>query len=185
VDLSEGGYGVSLLNDCKYGHETNGQLMRLTLLKGSVYPDPEADLGDHDFTYVLYPHHDSWETAETIQHALNLNQGLTWYPISSPTGLSDQHSFLRCEAANVTLEAVKRTEDGQHLIVRLVERNNRHTRTALIFDRPLNEAWTCDLMENIEAPTTPEGNKLQIELKPYEILTVRVSLSSILLNAAR
>jgi hypothetical protein len=50
----------------------------------------------------------------------------------------------------VTLEAIKLSEDGQHLVVRLVERENRHASTSLIFDRPIGEAWVCDFMENQE-----------------------------------
>jgi alpha-mannosidase len=62
MDMSEGAYGVALLNDCKYGHEANGHWMRLTLLKGSIHPDPVADLETHHFTYVLYPHMGDWRT---------------------------------------------------------------------------------------------------------------------------
>ncbi len=177
VDLSEGGYGVSLLNDCKYGHESSGKLIRLTLLKGSIYPDPEADLGDHHFTYALYPHPGTWETSQTIQHALNLNQALTWYLIPSSSFHSKENAFLQCNASNVTLEAIKLSEDGQHLVVRLVDRENRYTSTSLIFDRSICEAWICDLMENKETQLTPSGNALQIVLKPYEILTLRVGFS--------
>ena len=56
MDMSEGNYGIALLNDCKYGHEADKRLMRLTLLKGSIYPDPTGDLETHHFTYSLYPH---------------------------------------------------------------------------------------------------------------------------------
>ena len=179
MDVSDGGYGVSLLNDCKYGHEAHGKLIRLTLLKGSVYPDPVADLGDHDFTYVLYPHAGSWEEAGTPPHALDLNSPLAWRPGSPVAEQPIQHSFLRCAAPNVSLEALKRSEDGQHIIVRLVERQNCHTRTTLVFDRPVQEAWSCDLMERVEARLAPSGPELPVALKPYEILTLRVALERI------
>lgn len=175
MDVSDGGYGVSLLNDCKYGHEAHGKLIRLTLLKGSVYPDPEADLGDHDFTYALYPHSESWEAAQTMQHALNLNYPLTWC-MGSPADLQfAQHSFINCPAPNISLEAVKQAQDGQGVIIRLVERHNRHTHTTVNFDRPVLQAWSCDLMENNETRLAPVGNELQVVLKPYEILTLRLA----------
>ena len=174
MDVSDGGYGVSLLNDCKYGHEANSKLIRLTLLKGSVYPDPEADLGDHNFTYVLYPHAGSWEAAETSQHALNLNNPLTWCFGSPSADRSSQHSFLRCTASNVSLEAIKLSEDGQYVIVRLVERQNCQTRATLVFDQPVLGAWSCDLMENNEVKLSPVGNELPVTLKPFEILTLRL-----------
>jgi alpha-mannosidase len=179
MDVSDGGYGVSLLNNCKYGHEAHGKLIRLTLLKGSIYPDPEADLGDHNFTYVFYPHAESWESAETIQHALNLNSPMTWSLGSPSESQPVQHSFLHCTAHNLSLEAIKPSEDGQHVIVRLVERHNCHTNTTLIFDRPLLEAWSCDLMENIEARLSSVGNELPVVLKPYEILTLRLVFKNV------
>lgn len=174
MDVSDGGYGVSLLNDCKYGHEAHGKLIRLTLLKGSIYPDPEADLGDHDLTYVFYPHAGSWEAAETMQHALNLNSPLAWHQGGPADSKPRQHSFLRCAAPNISLEAIKLAEEGQHVIVRLVERQNCHTHTTLIFDRPVLEAWSCDLVEKIEVKLNPVGHELPVVLKPYEILTLRL-----------
>ncbi len=56
VDLSEGDYGVSLLNDCKYGHDIHDNVMRITLLRSPTMPDPMADFGEHQFKYSLYPH---------------------------------------------------------------------------------------------------------------------------------
>ena len=61
VDLSEGDYGVSLLNDCKYGHDIHDNVMRLTLLRGPTMPDPAADYGEHHFTYSLFPHAGGWD----------------------------------------------------------------------------------------------------------------------------
>jgi alpha-mannosidase len=61
VDLSEGGYGVSLLNNGKYGHDIHGNVMRLSLLRSPTSPDPQADQGEHRFTYSLYPHTGGWD----------------------------------------------------------------------------------------------------------------------------
>jgi len=83
-------------------------------------------------------------------------------------------SFITCDAPNVTLEAVKRSEAGEYLIVRLVERHNRLTRTTLTFDRELEAAHTCDLMENFEADVPFDGKRVQLELKPREIVTLAV-----------
>jgi len=174
VDLSETGYGVALLNDCKYGHEVVGALMRLTLLKGSISPDPTADLEDHLFTYVLYPHAGDWREAQVIQRALDLNETLV---VCKGQGQLPTHSLLTCDAANLTLEAVKRAEDGDGLIVRLVERHNQRTTVTLTFDRPVRAAWVCNLMEDNEAPLAPTvDGRLQFGVKPFEIVTLRVQL---------
>ena len=72
ADLSEGDYGVSLLNDCKYGYDIHDNVMRLTLLKSATSPDPEADQGEHAFTYSLYPHLGDWREG-TVAQAASLN----------------------------------------------------------------------------------------------------------------
>jgi alpha-mannosidase len=175
MDVSQGDYGVSLLNDCKYGHEANGKNIRLSLLKGSVYPDEHADLGQHQFTYVLYPHPGSWEQAGTIQQALNLNHPLL---AQANTDLSraKSHSFLSCKAENITLEAFKQAEDENGVILRLVERHNTSGTATLVFDRVIEKAWVCDLMENSESEIQSNGKQLSFKVAPFEIVTLRVCL---------
>ena len=73
ADLSEGDYGISLLNDCKYGYDISGNVMRLTVLKGAMFPDPEADLGEHRFTYSLLPHSGDWRNG-TVPRRLQPQQ---------------------------------------------------------------------------------------------------------------
>ncbi len=183
MDVSQGDYGVSLLNDCKYGHEANGKTIRLSLLKGSVYPDESADIGQHHFTYALYPHPGSWEEAGTIQQALNLNHNLL---VQMNTALPQgrKHSFISCEAKNITLEAMKQAEDGEGVILRLVEQHNKSGTVTLVFDRMVEKAWACDLMENNEVEIQPNDMKLTFDVKPYEIKTLRVHFRSVVaLNA--
>ncbi|GAB4514930.1 MAG: alpha-mannosidase [Anaerolineae bacterium] len=171
MDMSEADYGVALLNDCKYGHEANGHWMRLTLLKGSVYPDPDADRETHHFIYVLYPHHGDWRAGGVQQMAAELNVPLIARGTRSQAA---QGVFMFSDAPNVTLEAVKRSEDGGSLIVRLVERYNSLRQLTVHFDRPVAAAWTCDLMEHEEAELTPEGSQLSVTVKPYEIITLKI-----------
>ena len=72
MDLSEGDYGVSLLNDCKYGHDIHDNVIRLTLLRSPTMPDPMADFGEHHFVYSLYPHRGGWdERVQAEAYALN------------------------------------------------------------------------------------------------------------------
>ena len=177
MDLSEGDYGVSLLNDCKYGHEADGNMMRLSLLKGSISPDPASDIGEHYFIYCLYPHQGRWREAGTIQRALNLNNPLYVCAVDEPEG-SDTHSFIHCDAANLTLEAIKRSEDGKHLVIRLVERHNCRTEATLTFDRPVRGAWLCDLMEKIEAKLTPRDGEVTFPVVPYGIVTLRADIQT-------
>ncbi|HOK70672.1 MAG TPA: alpha-mannosidase, partial [Bacillota bacterium] len=73
ADLSEGGYGVSLMNDCKYGYDIKDGEIRLTLLKSGIEPNPVADQEEHWFTYSIYPHAGDWKTASTTRAAYSLN----------------------------------------------------------------------------------------------------------------
>jgi alpha-mannosidase len=175
MDLSQYDYGVSILNDCKYGCDVHDGVMRLTLLKGSIHPDPKADMETHYFTYSVYPHAGDWRQARTIEAAQALNQPLLVAPVTPDADrIGDGESLLRCAATHLTLDAVKRSEDGRGLILRLVDRCNQATRTQLVFGRPVRRAWSCNLMEEKETRLRTAGNRVDIVGKPYEILTIRV-----------
>ena len=171
MDLSEYGYGVALLNDSKYGHEAHHQWMYLTLLKGSILPDPEADLGTHHFTYALYPHTGDWREGDVIGAATALNVPL--YARPTARGVSET-TFVSCDAPNVTLEAVKRAEDGRRLILRLVERYNKRTQATVTLHKPVGGAFRCDLMEREEAQIPVDGNTVSLMLQPCEIVTLAI-----------
>jgi alpha-mannosidase len=154
MDMSEYDYGVALLNDCKYGYEANGHWMRLTLLKGSIYPDPTADRELHHFTYVLYPHSGDWRKGNVQRAATALNVPL----LARRTDSGGQKEFLTSMIEQgISIEAVKRSEDGEAMIVRLVERYNRLARITFKAPRSIAAAWTCDLMEREEETLTPDG----------------------------
>lgn len=174
MDLSEADYGVALLNDCKYGHEARGSLMRLTLLKGPVYPDPRSDMEDHVFTYAIRPHRGDWRGAGIVQAALNLNVPCRVVPAGQAGARS--FSWIAADSDNVTLEAVKRSEDGKHLIVRLAEQFNSRRPVRLTFDRPPAAAWSCNLMEESEAELSVNGKTVTIPIKPYEVVTLRIAM---------
>jgi alpha-mannosidase len=175
MDLSQADYGVSLLNDCKYGHECKGNVMRLTLLKGATRPDPEADKETHHFTYALYPHAGAWREARTNAAALAMNVPMLARRVAAPPAGGTSHSFLACDAPGVALEAVKRAEDGPDLIVRLVEREGALARGRVTFDRPVRKAWSCNLMEEKESPLLADGASVKFAARPYEIVTVRAA----------
>ena len=114
IDLSEGDYGVSLLNDCKYGYDIAGNVMRLTALKGAMFPDPEADLGEHHFTYSLLPHAGDWRNG-TVPAAYSLNNPLIVRQVRGvPQGASDadRGSLVHVDAPQIIIETVKQAEDG-------------------------------------------------------------------------
>ena len=115
VDLSERDYGVSLLNDCKYGHDVKENRMRITLLKTASDPDYKQDLGEHAFTYSLLPHRGDFVEGQTVKEAYALNQ-----PFKAIKGaaINGKISFVSFNTDGVELDAVKRSEDGRSLVIR-------------------------------------------------------------------
>ena len=69
-------YGVSVINNCKYGYDVQPNQLRLTLLRSPNWPDPESDRGLHQFTYALYPHGGCWRSARTVHRGYELNRPL-------------------------------------------------------------------------------------------------------------
>ncbi|EQB78107.1 hypothetical protein CB1_000590075 [Camelus ferus] len=68
MDLSEHGFGLALLNDCKYGASVQGSVLSLSLLRAPKSPDATVDMGRHEFTYALMPHEavTSWSGATLL-----------------------------------------------------------------------------------------------------------------------
>jgi len=175
MDLSQADHGLSLLTDCKYGHQAHEQMIALTLLNGPKYPDPVSDQEEHWFTYSLYPHGGSWREAGTIQEAADLNDPVTGVCGDNHGGeLPPAHSFVAVEGHGVTLEAIKLAETGNGMIVRVLERLGGRTPVTLRVDAPIEEAFECDLLECNQQPANLDNGALKFEIAPYEIRTFRL-----------
>ena len=174
VDLSEGGYGVSLLNDCKYGHDIQENVMRLSLLRAPTIPDPEADQGEHRFTYSLLPHSDAWGV-ETMREAYALNDPLLVWAGSGHAGDgASLPPFVATDSANIVIETVKRAEDGRGIIVRFYESQRRRGLVTLTAAFPLAGVYHTNLLEETQSDLMPEGNQVTLMVKPFEIVTLRL-----------
>jgi alpha-mannosidase len=172
VDLSEGDYGVSLLNDCKFGHDIHGNVMRLSLLRSPAEPDAHADEGEHTFTYSLLPHAGPWGEG-TVAAAYALNDPYLMAPLAARPAQTE-FSLLAVDQPNVVIETVKQAEDGQGLIVRLYDSQRSRRSVTLTTGFPLARAWQTDLLEHNQAELHVKANSLTFELRPYQILTLRL-----------
>ncbi len=171
VDLSEGGYGVSVLNDCKYGHDTRDNVMRITLLRGPTMPDFNADLGEHHFAYSLLPHAGPWDET-TVAAAYALNDPLI---VAKGGGRSAPVApMFTVDRPNIVVETIKRAEDGEGVIVRFYESQRKRGAAALTAGFPIKGAWRCNLIEENEETLAVEGNSVRVFVKPYEIVTLRL-----------
>ena len=172
IDMSDTYYGVSLLNDCKYGHEVNEHKMILTLLKAPIKPDPTSDRGEHYFTYSIYPHANDWKHAKTLTMGLEINNPLV---CATPTGDGDKvGSFINLDCDNITLEAVKKCEEEDAYIVRMVEKTGRTTNATVTLFADITYAAECDLIERNDVPVEFSGNTISFTAKPFEIKNFKV-----------
>jgi alpha-mannosidase len=181
ADLSEGDYGVALLNDCKYGHDIRDNVMRLTLIKSAIRPDAQADKGRHLFTYSLLPHQGEWRAAAVDRAGAQLNAPLTAAPLDpNPAGdLPERFSFAQVDAEHVVVETVKRAEDDPDAwVVRLYEgRQIRSGAVRLRMGRPIRRAQQVNMVEQGGEELTPDGDSLVFPIAPYEILTFKLWLA--------
>ncbi len=176
ADLSEGDYGVSLMNDCKYGYDVKDNVLRLTLIKSGVYPDPMADQGSHKFTYSLLPHEGDWRTGRVIQEAYSLNEPVFGSIQAAQKGdLPQQFQLAQLSADHIMVETIKKAEEGDAWVVRLYETQQRRKKAArLTFALPIRKALECNLIEESEGPANVQGCALEFAIGPYEIKTFLV-----------
>lgn len=174
ADLSEGNYGVSLLNDCKYGYSVEDHVMKISLLKAATYPNPVADREVHQFTYSLYPHKGDFREGKTVQEGYLLNMPLEASVIAANEGaLPDCYSLARCEQENIVVETMKKAEDDDSVIVRLFEAYNQKTDAEIKVSFDFSKVYLCDLMEENLKELYSQNGCVKIPVKNFEIVTLK------------
>ena len=169
ADLSEYGFGVALLSDCKYGYSTYQNQMRISLLRSPTAPDPEADIGRHRFAYAVMPHSGGWREAGVVAEAACFETPLRWV-----SGAAAPHSWFAVDDPNIVLDTVKRAEDSDALVLRLYEahggRGVAHVRVGL----PFRSAELCNLLEDPGAELRVGDDQIELPYVPHQILSVLV-----------
>lgn len=189
VDLSENGLGISLMNDCKYGHSVKNGEMGLTLIKAGTYPHEDADIGEHEYTYSIYPHEGRWYDAKTVEMAYNLNVP-TWVILKEDSNKNldgdinldleetvdceKKYSFISCDKKNCFLEVMKKAEDGNGYILRMYENENRMTKATIRLGFKQIQVFECDLLENNLKEVSCDNSEFTDLFNPYEIKTYRI-----------
>jgi alpha-mannosidase len=172
VDLTDrtGEYGVSILNDCKYGYDAGADYLRLTLLRSSNWPDPTADRGYHEFAYAIYPHSGSWQTAQTVRKGLEFNSPLQVLQLTSQPkidvnrDLASSNSLIDLQAENLVLMALKPAENlDQSWVLRCYECHGIEGEIQLTGDLALEIDRVVNLLE------APESEPVNPTIKPWQI----------------
>jgi alpha-mannosidase len=177
ADLSDNGYGVALINDCRYGYDCEKNVLRLSLVRAPKHPNPQSDLYVHQLTYRLYPHAGDFRTGGTIRNAWEMNCPILALPAAKHPGtLPACHSFVTLHNDNVLLEALKKAEYSDDLVVRFVEHWGRRDtlRADLSFGLAGVREVNC-IEEDIPcgARTSVNGIGIEDEIRAFDIKTYR------------
>jgi alpha-mannosidase len=191
VDLTDnsGEYGVSLLNDSKYGFDAGTDYLRLTLLRSPKWPDPTADRGYHEFTYAIYPHSGTWQDTQTVRRGLELNSPLQVMRVGegesgregedeTGRGLTTNHSFLDLHAENLVLMAFKPSEAlDRSWVLRCYESHGVEGEIELSSDLDLEIDRVINILEEplldpVDPLAQPLGTRI---IKPWQIKSFGVS----------
>jgi alpha-mannosidase len=177
VDLSDGKHGLGILNNGRHGYDVTGSVMRIHLLRSSFDPDPEPDRGHHRFVLSLVPHAGDWRAAGMAKRGAELNLPMTAWAVKPHGGtLPPSASFAAVEPANVMLGALKRAEDTDAVVVRVVETDGAAGTTARVrLWKPPASAVEADLLERDVKPIPIAGEWLEFPIGGYEIKTLKIT----------
>ena len=179
IDLTDdsGSYGVSLLNDCKYGFDVKDNVLRLSVVHGATNPDPEADRGRHELLYALYPHQNTWQDAETVQRGYELNTPLIARPSMIHAGSwPAQASFVRVRPQPGVIISALKKEYGYYnrgLVLRAYEVFGKKAEVTLDLAWPVRTV-EANLIDHSLKKLEPAGKAVSLSLEPYEIKTIKV-----------
>lgn len=174
ADLSESNYGISLLNDCKYGYDIKGSMMRLSLLRAPKWPDVTADQGEHEFTYSVYPHEQDWRNAHVVRMAAELNHPVTLAKGDTNTErLTTTQSFLDFNARHVMLDTIKPAHHGEGTILRFYESAGGREKVTVSLPSPSVKACFINLLEEVQEEIPVIDGKIVLDFKPYQIISLK------------
>jgi alpha-mannosidase len=183
VTNADNAYGVSILNDCKYGwHRPGNSLLYLDLINGGSggWGNYRGDHYVHDFKYAFYGHGGDWTNGSVVE-AARLNQPLlAFQAVAHPGALGKTFSFLKTNSAQVFTMAVKKAEKGTAFVVRVRETAGKPmTGAEITFASPILAATELMGSEEEKAGGSApfSGNTLTFNLTPYQPKTFSVGLS--------
>jgi alpha-mannosidase len=175
VDLSEPSYGVSLLNNGKYGYSGQGNVLGISLLRSPIYPDPYADEGDHEFVYAIFPHPGDWRHG-TVQAAEDLHHPLKATATSDPT---IRFSLFRLTPHRLRLACLKKAEDSEDIILRLYEPNGDRGKTTIETALPLKRAAVVTILEEqMDELVIEDDRRITVSFTPFQVISLKLAFAS-------
>jgi alpha-mannosidase len=189
ADLSEHGYGVSILNDSKYGFATCGNLMRLSLLRAPKAPDAHADMGRHHIRWAILPHSGDLGST-TVRTAYNFNNPLKLAQSSSAiTPAIFSNPIKLTGNPSLILDTIKRGEDdedvsrgelpkreGKSVILRIYDSLGGTSKGTIETSLSVQKVYKTNILEDDEDEVPFSDGKIDITLRPFEVATFRLQL---------
>ena len=190
ADLSEPAYGVSILNDSKYGFATCGNLMRLSLLRAPKAPDANADMGKHTIRWGILPHAGALG-ASTVKAAYAFNSPMRIGSVAKEavSTLGDAGPIKLTGDDSLFLDAIKRGEDdedvsrgelprrkGRSVIVRVYESLGSRSRGVIETKWGVKRVFKTNILEDDLEEVKLSEDKFAINLRPFEVATYRLEL---------
>ena len=168
ADLSEHGFGAALLTDSKYGYSCHDGVLAVSLLRSPKSPDPEADMGVHEFAYALVPHAGGWREGGILAQAATFNAPLR------RTSFAPAGAFATVDGGLV-LDTIKRAEDSDAIVLRLYEPYGGRGTTQVRLAVPFAHAHRATLLEEAGDALELDDGAIRIPFRPHEVVTVIVS----------
>jgi alpha-mannosidase len=168
VDLSEHGFGAALLTDSKYGYSCHEGVLSVSLLRSPKSPDPEADMGLHEFAYALVPHAGDWRDAGVLAQAVAFNAPLRY------TAFELEGSFAAVDGALV-LDTIKRAEDSDAIVLRLYEPYGGRGVARVRLAVPCGAARRTNLLEDGGEELQVADGEIVVPFRPHEVITLNVT----------
>ena len=175
VDLSQNDYGVSLIENSKYGFDIKGSLMRMSLLRSPKWPDPTADRGKHTTEYALYPHQGSWQQASTAQRAYEFNNRLVAVATGVHKGkLGESYSFVQIEPSSLILRTMKKCEDENAWMFQWYNLAGKESEAILTLPQKPRIATISNFLEENGSPVEIKNKEVHVKTKGRGVVSLKV-----------
>ena len=175
ADMSNNGFGISLLNQAKYGYDTKGSMMRLSLLRSPVWPDPTADRGEHEIKYAIYSHDGSLEDGGTVREGYDYNFPLIAYVGTVHKGeLPLSHSFFKLTPSNLVLTIAKVAENSDAWVIQWYDATGKDSDADLVLPMTPKKVVESDFIEKDGKPVPFKGNHVNVITKKNSVTTIKV-----------
>ena len=169
-DLSEHGFGCAVLSESKYGGSTFGNTMRASLLRAPVSPDPTCDRGRHYFAFALLPHASGWRDAGVVAEGFAFNAPLR------AVADAPAKSFVSTDDPNLVIDTIKKSEDGDALVVRLYECHGARGMARLKVASRFTKATLCNVLEEpLGDDAKLGGGTVEVEYTPHQIISIMLT----------